>query len=95
MSSQHELGLAIDVSYDGFLHEDLLDSAVGRFMKEEGYKYGFVLRYPSGKEAITGYVFEAWHYRAMSTRRWQKSLRKKISFWKSIKKLQFSYLSFS
>ena len=59
MSSQHELGLAIDVSYDGFLHEDLLDSAVGRFMKE----YGFVLRYPSGKEAITGYAFEAWHYR--------------------------------
>ena len=63
MSSQHELGLAIDVSYDGFLHEDLLDSAVGRFMKEEGYKYGFVLRYPSGKEAITGCAFEAWHYR--------------------------------
>ena len=63
MSSQHELGLAIDVSYDGFLHEDLLDSAVGRFMKEEGDKDGFVVRYPSGKEAITGYAFEAWHYR--------------------------------
>ncbi len=61
--SEHELGLAVDVSYDGFLHEDLLNSEVGRFMKEEGYKYGFVLRYPSGKEAVTGYAFEAWHYR--------------------------------
>lgn len=61
--SEHEMGLAIDVSYDGSLHEDLLDSSVGKFMHEQGYKYGFILRYPSDKINITKYGFEAWHYR--------------------------------
>ena len=32
-------------------------------MKENAYKYGFILRYPKGKENITGYVYESWHYR--------------------------------
>ena len=27
------------------------------------YKYGFILRYPEGKESITGYMYEPWHYR--------------------------------
>lgn len=65
--SEHELGLAIDVSYDGQLHEDLLNTSVGQFMNDEGYKYGFILRYPSDKIAITGYGFEAWHYRYLGT----------------------------
>lgn len=33
------------------------------WMKDNCYKYGFILRYPEGKEDITGYSFEAWHYR--------------------------------
>lgn len=61
--SEHELGLAIDVSNDDQLHEDLLNHAVGQFMNDEGYKYGFILRYPENKMNITGYGFEAWHYR--------------------------------
>lgn len=65
--SEHELGLAIDVSNDAQLHEDLLETSVGRFMNEQGYKYGFILRYPQGKEGITGYGFEAWHYRYVGT----------------------------
>ena len=32
-------------------------------MKDNCYKYGFILRYPKGKEDITGYRYEAWHYR--------------------------------
>ena len=32
-------------------------------MKDNSYKYGFILRYPLGKENITGYNFESWHYR--------------------------------
>lgn len=61
--SEHELGLAIDVSNDGQLHEDLLNTNVGKFMNNEGYKYGFILRYPEDKINRTGYGFEAWHYR--------------------------------
>ena len=32
-------------------------------MKENAYRYGFILRYPKEKENITGYAFEPWHYR--------------------------------
>ena len=31
------------------------------------YKYGFILRYPEGKEKITGYMYEPWHYRYIGT----------------------------
>lgn len=61
--SEHELGLAIDISYDGTLHHDLLNSEVGQFMYNEAHKYGFILRYPYDKTHITGYGFEPWHYR--------------------------------
>ena len=32
-------------------------------MLENSYKYGYILRYPKNKENITGYAYEAWHYR--------------------------------
>ena len=32
-------------------------------MQDNASKYGFILRFPKGKESITGYQFEAWHYR--------------------------------
>lgn len=32
-------------------------------MKDNAYKYGFILRYPKGKEHITGFKYEPWHYR--------------------------------
>ena len=62
--SEHQTGLALDVGVRK-------DKAVGLFenskeftwMKENSYKYGFILRYPKGKEDITGYRYEAWHYR--------------------------------
>ena len=33
------------------------------WLKDNAYKYGFILRYPEGKENITGFAFESWHYR--------------------------------
>ncbi len=62
-TSEHEAGLAIDISYDGSLHDDLQNSSVGAWMNENGWKYGWIMRYPKGKEHITGYIFEPWHYR--------------------------------
>ena len=32
-------------------------------MQENAHKYGYILRYPKGKEYITGYIYEPWHYR--------------------------------
>lgn len=62
-SSEHELGLAIDISYDSQLHNDLHTSNLGLWMNENAHKYGWILRYPYNKTDITGYYFEPWHYR--------------------------------
>ena len=32
-------------------------------MQENAHKYGFILRFPKGKENLTGYQYESWHYR--------------------------------
>lgn len=65
-SSEHQTGLAIDIAYmiDGKYSDDVKDSDEEvKWMKKNSYKYGFILRYPQGKEDITGYSYEPWHYR--------------------------------
>ena len=61
--SEHQTGLAIDVSSN---NPDILSfemSTSFKWMKEHAHEYGFILRYPKGKEDITGYMYEPWHYR--------------------------------
>ncbi len=60
--SEHQTGLAIDVmTLDvEFIKED---SKEYNWLIDNCYKYGFILRYPKGKEDLTGYMFEPWHYR--------------------------------
>lgn len=58
--SEHQSGLCSDLnnisdSFDG------TDEAI--WLKNNAYKYGFVLRFPKDKEDITGYKYEPWHYR--------------------------------
>lgn len=64
--SEHQTGLAIDVSFniDGKYVNDFDDSFPQiKWLLENAYKFGFILRYPKGKENITGYNYENWHYR--------------------------------
>lgn len=61
--SEHQTGLSVDVmgsnnDYDQFEKNKEFD-----WMKNNSYKYGFILRYPKGKEYITGFKYEPWHYR--------------------------------
>lgn len=61
--SEHQMGLAVDVmgennDYNLFEHTKEFD-----WISKNAHKYGFVLRYPKGKEKITGYKYEPWHYR--------------------------------
>ena len=45
------------------MEETFADTLEGRWLAEYAYQYGYVLRYPKGKEAITGYAYEPWHFR--------------------------------
>lgn len=64
--SEHESGLAIDIS-NGDAVKSIGDwfneTPQAKWLYENAYKYGFILRYPEGKEDITGYKYESWHYR--------------------------------
>ena len=63
--SEHETGLAIDITAAGhvLLEEEQERTQENQWMREECWKYGFVLRYPKGKEDITGILYEPWHFR--------------------------------
>jgi len=58
--SEHQTGLAYDLND---LSWDFGDTPEGIWVAENCHKYGFILRYPKGKEEITGYVYEPWHIR--------------------------------
>ena len=60
-TSEHETGLAIDIAGDDDYDQDT--DSVLEWMNSNAYKYGFVLRYPSGKESVTGAEAENDHYR--------------------------------
>ena len=58
--SEHQTGLAYDV---GLCSIKLGEMPAGIWLKENASKYGFIIRYPEYKEAITGYQYEPWHIR--------------------------------
>ena len=58
--SEHQSGLAADINS---LSQSFENTNEGKWLNENCYKYGFIIRYPKGKEDITGYIFEPWHIR--------------------------------
>lgn len=61
--SEHQTGLAVDVEGSNRDYDEFENSKEFVWMKENAYKYGFILRFPKGKEKITGFKYEPWHYR--------------------------------
>lgn len=64
--SEHQTGLAMDVSSPSVnfsLTQSYAQTREGKWLKENAPLYGFIVRYPKGKENITGYQFEPWHIR--------------------------------
>ena len=61
--SEHQTGLAFDVMGSNKDYNLFAESNEFEWMKENAHKYGFILRYPKGKEHITGFKYEPWHYR--------------------------------
>ncbi len=63
-TSEHQTGLAIDVGGGGCGIEDCFgNTAEGKWLAAHAYEYGFIIRYTSDKQAITGYRAEPWHIR--------------------------------
>lgn len=64
--SEHQTGLAADVSAKSVnykLTPEFAETAEGKWLAENAHLFGFIIRYPEGKEDITGYKYEPWHIR--------------------------------
>ncbi|WP_243354461.1 M15 family metallopeptidase [Bacillus litorisediminis] len=69
-TSEHQTGLAMDItaaSVNYILTEEFGNKPEGKWLANNAHKFGFILRYPLGKESITGYQYEPWHFRYVGT----------------------------
>lgn len=69
--SEHQTGLAIDICNKDkkipCITSAFNNTDTAKWLNDNAYKYGFILRYPNGKTNETGYKFESWHYRYVGT----------------------------
>ncbi|MCK4259448.1 MAG: M15 family metallopeptidase [Halanaerobiales bacterium] len=80
--SEHQTGLAMDVSNQkmGFkLHQSFGNTREGIWIANNAPKFGFIIRYPKGKEHITGYKYEPWHLRYVGIQVAQEIAQKGIT----------------
>ena len=65
--SEHQTGLAFDIGEKGredlWLTAEFGETPAGKWLAENAHKYGFILRFPEGKEDVTGFMYESWHFR--------------------------------
>ena len=79
--SEHQTGLAIDItSLENPYVDSFKKSKEYDWLKKNCHKYGFILRYPEGKENITGYSTESWHFRYVGTDVAEKIHKENITF---------------
>ncbi len=64
-TSEHELGLAVDITDASYTNLDSKqeNTDAQKWLMANSWKYGFILRYPNGKTSVTGIIYEPWHYR--------------------------------
>ena len=86
--SEHQLGLAADFSVRGqgcVIMVCFGNTEAGKWLAENAYEYGFVLRYPKGFKPITGFQYEPWHFRyvgvELATEMKTKGIRTLEEFW--------------
>ena len=62
--SEHQTGLAADLG-NGTCDLEICfgNTSAGKWLESNAHKYGFIIRYPKGKESLTGYQYEPWHLR--------------------------------
>ncbi|WP_018933658.1 M15 family metallopeptidase [Gracilibacillus lacisalsi] len=65
-TSEHQTGLAMDVASAALvavLEQSFIETEEGQWLEDHAHEHGFIIRYPEGKEDITGYSYEPWHLR--------------------------------
>lgn len=64
-TSEHASGLALDITSAQYreLDEKQAETAESKWLAQNSWKYGFILRYPPEKASVTGIIYEPWHYR--------------------------------
>lgn len=64
-TSEHQTGLACDITdrYYELKNSSLENTALFQWMSQHCHEYGFIVRYPKDKEAVTGIIYEPWHFR--------------------------------
>ena len=90
-SSEHQLGLAIDFSTNSNrykLNASFSRTRAGKWLLENAYRYGFILRYPEDKTNITHYSYEAWHYRYVGQPHAEYIYKHQLCYEEYIQKLQ-------
>ena len=85
-TSEHEIGLAIDIVTNGYatLDDGFGETEAGKWLAANSAEYGFILRYPKGKESITGIEYEPWHFRYVGREAASRITEEKIcleEFW--------------
>ena len=78
--SEHQTGLAIDISTLNSTSENFDDTEEFKWLQDNSYRYGFILRYPEGKEHLTGFDYESWHYRFVGLEVAKKIHEENITF---------------
>ena len=78
--SEHQTGLAFDILTTNVTTTDFEKTKEFKWLQDNSYKYGFILRYPKGKEKITGDEYESWHYRYVGKEVAKKIYDEKITF---------------
>ena len=78
--SEHQTGLAFDILTLGVRTTEFDQTKEFEWLQQNAYKYGFILRYPKGKENITGFDYESWHYRYVGLEVAQKIHNENITF---------------
>ena len=61
--SEHQTGLAVDLAVGTGEFGIFANTKEAKWLQENSYKFGFILRYPKDKTNITGYTYESWHFR--------------------------------
>lgn len=61
--SDHQSGYTVDILKKGYDFDTFYQTDASQWLANNAYKYGFICRYPEGKDAVTGYKYEPWHYR--------------------------------